>query len=366
MGLDMPSENPAPEFIVILESLTKRFGDVLAVDNISLEVKRGEFLTFLGPSGSGKTTIMMMIAGFQVPTSGQIFIEDKMVVYQPPFKRNIGMVFQNYALFPHMTVFDNIAFPLRMRKVERRTISEQVGKALGLVKLAELGKRYPRQLSGGQQQRVALARALVYNPPVLLMDEPLGALDKKLREHMQLEIKSLHKAVGITVIYVTHDQTEALTMSDRIAVMNLGHIEQIGSPEELYERPRNKFVADFIGETNFLSARIQGEKEGKLELTTSKGLRIIAPKKLLSAHTEVSVAIRPERVIFVNSRQEKMNTYEGRVEESIYIGDTLKYRVFVENKEWITMTQKNDLGSKRYQKGDRVLIGWEDQDINLV
>jgi len=198
------------------------------------------------------------------------------------------------------------------------------------------------------------------------MDEPLGALDKKLREHMQLEIKSLHKSVGITVIYVTHDQTEALTMSDRIAVMNLGHVEQIGTPEELYERPRNKFVADFIGETNFISAEVQGEKGGKLELITAKGMRILAAKQLMSAHKAVSVAIRPERVIFVESFEGKVNTYEGIVEESIYIGDTLKYRVLLENKELITMTQKNDLESKRYQKGDKVLIGWQDQDINLV
>ena len=366
MSLDIPSGSSAPEFIVILESLTKRFGDVLAVDNISLEVKKGEFITLLGPSGSGKTTIMMMIAGFQMPTSGKIFIDDKMVVYQPPFKRNVGMVFQNYALFPHMTVFDNIAFPLRMRKVEGRTISEQVGKALGLVKLEELGKRYPRQLSGGQQQRVALARALVYNPPVLLMDEPLGALDKKLREHMQLEIKSLHKSVGITVIYVTHDQTEALTMSDRIAVMNLGHIEQIGTPEEVYERPRNKFVADFIGETSFISAEVLGEREGKLELMTSKGMKILASGQFMRAHGQVNVAIRPERVTFVKSLQEKDNTYEGVVEESIYIGDTLKYRILAENRELITMTQRNDLESKRYQRGDKVLIGWQDQDISLV
>ena len=366
MSLEMRPGDYGPEFIVILESLTKRFGDVLAVDNISLEVRRGEFITLLGPSGSGKTTIMMMIAGFQMPTSGKIFIEEEMVIFKPPFKRNVGMVFQNYALFPHMTVYDNIAFPLRMRKVEENIVSEQVEGALALIKLSGLGKRYPKQLSGGQQQRVALARALVYNPPVLLMDEPLGALDKKLREHMQLEIKSLHKSVGITVIYVTHDQIEALTMSDRIAVMNLGRIEQIGSPEELYERPRNKFVADFIGETNFVSAEILGEKEGKLELMTSKGMRIFGPKQLIGTPKEVNIAIRPERVIFVRSLQEKVNAYEGVVEEAIYIGDTLKYKVMVENKELVTMTQKNDLESKRYQKGDKVLIGWQDQDINLV
>jgi spermidine/putrescine ABC transporter ATP-binding subunit len=366
MSLGKPSEKPVPEFIVILESLTKRFGDVLAVDNISLEVKRGEFITLLGPSGSGKTTTMMMIAGFQMPTAGKIFIDDEMVVYKPPFKRNVGMVFQNYALFPHMTVFDNIAFPLRMRKVKEKRISDQVGESLALVKLAELGMRYPRQLSGGQQQRVALARALVFNPPVLLMDEPLGALDKKLREHMQLEIKSLHKSVGISVIYVTHDQTEALTMSDRIAVMNLGHVEQIGTPEELYEKPRNKFVADFVGETNFISAEVEGEKGGKLELITAKGMRILAAKQLMSANKEVNLAIRPERVIFAESLQGNVNTYEGIVEEAIYIGDNLKYRVLIEDKELIVVTQKNDPGSERHRRGDKVFVSWRPEDINFV
>jgi ABC-type Fe3+/spermidine/putrescine transport system ATPase subunit len=235
------------QYIVILENLTKIFGNVVAVEEIFLEVKRGEFITLLGPSGSGKTTILMMIAGFQIPTSGKIFIEEEMVIYQPPYKRNIGMVFQSYALFPHMTVFDNIAFPLRMRKVKEKEISKSVMRVLDLVELSEYGTRYPKQLSGGQQQRVALARAYVYNPPVLLMDEPLGALDKKLREQMQLEIKHFHESLGVTVIYVTHDQGEALTMSDRVAVMNKGRIEQVGSPTDLYERPSNKFVADFVG-----------------------------------------------------------------------------------------------------------------------
>lgn len=366
MSLDLVPQNRASEYIVMLEDLTKRFGDVLAVNQVSLEVKRGEFITLLGPSGSGKTTIMMMIAGFQMPTSGKIFIENEMVIFKPSFKRNVGMVFQNYALFPHMTVFENIAFPLRMRKLEGNKILEHVEGALNLVKLSGLGGRYPRQLSGGQQQRVALARALVYNPPVLLMDEPLGALDKKLREHMQLEIKSLHRSVGITVIYVTHDQSEALTMSDRIAVMNSGRIEQVGSPEELYERPRNKFVADFIGETNFMITEIVGEKGGNLELITSKKTKILAFTKSHSQEGEVNVAIRPERITFVQSANEKLNTYEGIVEEAIYIGDTLKYKVLIENNELIVVTQKNDFGSERHKIGDRVFVSWRPEDVNLV
>jgi len=353
-------------YIVRLEDLTKQFGDVVAVDSISLDVKKGEFITLLGPSGSGKTTILMMIAGFQMPTLGKIFIENEMVVFKPPFKRNVGMVFQNYALFPHMTVFDNIAFPLRMRKARDKDISDSVEKVLDLVKLSGLSKRYPKQLSGGQQQRVALARALVYNPPVLLMDEPLGALDKKLREHMQLEIKQLHKSVGITVIYVTHDQAEALTMSDRIAVMNLGRIEQVGFPSDLYERPKNKFVADFIGETNLIEAELMGGGEGKSILVTSKGVKILSSVQYPLSTKKVNVAIRPERISFVKSLQEKINTYEGVVEEAIYIGDTLKYKVLVENKESLIVTQKNDLGSNRYKIGDHVLVGWQDEDINLV
>jgi putative spermidine/putrescine transport system ATP-binding protein len=366
MKLEIASQSSPPEYIVRLEALTKQFADVLAVNQVSLEVKRSEFITLLGPSGSGKTTIMMMIAGFQVPTSGKIFIEDEMVVFKPPFKRNVGMVFQNYALFPHMTVFENIAFPLKMRKLKGKEILEHVERVLHLVKLSALGGRYPRQLSGGQQQRVALARALVYNPPVLLMDEPLGALDKKLREHMQLEIKSLHRSVGITVIYVTHDQSEALTMSDRIAVINSGRIEQVGTPEELYERPRNKFVADFIGETNFMITEIVGEKEGNLELMTSKKIKILAFKQSLSQEREVNVAIRPERITFVQSANKKLNTYEGIVEEAIYIGDTLKYRVLIENKELIVVTQKNDPGLERHQIGNRVLVSWRPEDTNLV
>jgi spermidine/putrescine ABC transporter ATP-binding subunit len=354
------------EYIVRLQDLNKQFGDVVAVDNVTLNVRKGEFLTFLGPSGSGKTTILMMVAGFQTPTSGKIFIEEEMVVFKPPFKRNIGMVFQNYALFPHITVFDNIAFPLRMRKVEERRISEQVEQALNLIQLSGLGKRYPKQLSGGQQQRVALARALVYNPPVLLMDEPLGALDKKLREHMQLEIKHLHQTVGITVIYVTHDQGEALTMSDRIAVMNLGRIEQIGTPNDLYEKPQNKFVADFIGESNFIEAEVIAKKGERVDLITSKGMKIIASLKYPLTAQKVNVVIRPERICFVNSPQEKTNTYQGTVEEVIYIGDTLKYKVSIDPKESLVISQKNDKWAKWYKVGDRILLGWQDEDINLV
>ena len=244
------------EPFVRLQNLAKQFGSVTAVDSVSLDISRGEFITLLGPSGSGKTTTLMMVAGFEVPTAGEIYIAGEPMAYKPPYKRDIGMVFQNYALFPHMKVHDNIAFPLNNRKVPKPKTDQKVNAALDLVKLAGFGSRNPKQLSGRQQQRVALARALVFDPSVLLMDEPLGALDKKLREHMQLEIKRIQETLGITVIYVTHDQSEALTMSDRIVVMNEGRIEQVGTPSELYEGPANRFVADFIGESNFLEGEV--------------------------------------------------------------------------------------------------------------
>ena len=236
---------------VALTDLEKRFDRTNAVDGVSLDVRSGEFLTLLGPSGSGKTTTLMMIAGFETPTAGDIAIDGKSVVAMPPYRRNIGMVFQSYALFPHLTVADNIGFPLKQRGVPKDERARLVAEALELVHLPGYGSRYPRQLSGGQQQRVAVARAVVFKPRLLLMDEPLGALDKQLRENLQLEMRHLHADLGITFIYVTHDQEEALTMSDRIAVMNDGKVAQVGRPEDLYDRPTSRFVAGFIGESNF-------------------------------------------------------------------------------------------------------------------
>ncbi len=233
---------------VVLDHLDKRFGGIVAVDDLCLSIDPGEFITFLGPSGSGKTTTLMLIAGFEFPTAGEIFVDGAPIVRTPSYRRNIGMVFQNYALFPHMTVAENVGFPLKQRGVDRETIAKRVAEVMETVQLAGYQARYPRQLSGGQQQRIALARAIIFNPRVLLMDEPLSALDKQLREGLQLEIKRLHERLGITFIYVTHDQREALVMSDRIAVMNNGRIEQLGSPGNLYDRPANRFVATFVGE----------------------------------------------------------------------------------------------------------------------
>jgi len=239
-----------------IAGLSKRYGDFVALAPTDLEVAQGEFLTLLGPSGSGKTTLLNLIAGLAQPDTGAIRINGQDVTYGAPYERDIGVVFQNYALFPHMTVAENIAFPLRMRKVEARAAQEQVARALDMVHLPHVAGRYPRELSGGQQQRIALARCMVYRPSIILMDEPLGALDKKLRDHMQLEIKRIHRELGTTIVYVTHDQEEAMTMSDRICLMNAGAIAQIGTPADLYFRPNSVFVADFLGESNLLPAQV--------------------------------------------------------------------------------------------------------------
>ncbi len=237
-------------------NVRKTYGTVVALEAASIEMNEGEFLTLLGPSGSGKTTLLMAIAGINNPDSGEIWIDDKLATYLPPFKRDLGMVFQNYALFPHMTIFDNIAFPLRMRKMDMKLIRKEIARVLEIVELGHVAKRYPRELSGGQQQRIALARCIVYKPSIILMDEPLGALDKKLRGTLQREIKQLHENLGITVLYVTHDQEEAMVMSDRICVMNDGRIDQIGTPNELYFHPSTVFSADFLGESNLFNAEV--------------------------------------------------------------------------------------------------------------
>jgi spermidine/putrescine ABC transporter ATP-binding subunit len=357
----------SPEYVLIINNITKKYGKFVAIDQVSLKVEQGEFLTLLGPSGSGKSTILMMIAGFQNPTSGKILLNGENILFKPSYKRNIGVAFQNYALFPHMTVFDNIAFPLRMRKMSKQDIKENVERVLEQVELTEFRRRYPRQLSGGQQQRVSLARALVFNPPILLLDEPLGALDKKLRETMQLEIKHLHETIGITMVYVTHDQSEALTMSDRIAVLNHGRIEQLGSPIDLYEKPRNKFVADFIGETNLIVDMKPLEYQDDLfKLVSPKGLEIIISKKPTDTPDTLHVAIRPERIAFLKSPKEQLNTYEVVVKEVIYLGETLKYKVVTNTQDELTVSVTNEWGTEKYKRGDRVLIGWHEEDLNMV
>ncbi len=352
---------------VQIRSLAKRFGDIMAVNNISLNIKPGEFITFLGPSGSGKTTTLMMIAGFQIPDQGEIRIDDEPIMFIPPYKRGIGMVFQNYSLFPHMSVARNIGFPLRMRKVDKKEAAEKIEEALELVKLPGYGKRMPRQLSGGQQQRVALARALVFNPRVLLMDEPLGALDKKLREHMQLEIKQITDALNITTIYVTHDQSESMTMSNRIAVMNDGRIEQVGSPAEMYDNPANYFVADFIGESNFIAGRVEENGRESCIFRTDGGLRCKVGLEPKGKNDRGHLVIRPEKISLAQSGQTFANQFEVIIEEALYIGDITTYWAkLVEDGTRLTIKQQNKFSNLRVKKGDKLFAGWNERDNCIV
>jgi spermidine/putrescine ABC transporter ATP-binding subunit len=344
---------------VRLENIAKQFGNVVAVDHINLDVAPGEFLTLLGPSGSGKTTTLRIIAGLEFPTEGQVYIDEKPVADKPAYKRDLGMVFQNYALFPHMSIFENIVFPLKMKHISRGELVKRVQTILEAVKLSGFQKRYPRQLSGGQQQRIALARALVYEPSVLLMDEPLGALDKKLREEMQLEVKQIQERFKITTIYVTHDQSEALTMSDRIALMNNGRIEQLGFPTELYEMPVNKFVADFIGESNFFEGILSRVEKDWCEVKTSKGLIVRANIRTgIEQGQKVNLTLRPERIQLNPKDQPPENLYNGTVENVVYLGEVIKYSIVLDGGEKVIIKSQNSQGLIPWEKGRKVSIGW--------
>jgi putative spermidine/putrescine transport system ATP-binding protein len=352
-----------------ITNLTKTYGKTLAVDNISLDIEKGEFLTLLGPSGSGKTTTLMMIAGFAFPTSGDIHIENESIIQKPAHRRNIGVVFQHYSLFPHMTTFENIAFPLKMRRLEPLVIRESVQRILEIVELTSLADRYPRQLSGGQQQRVALARALVFNPPILLMDEPLGALDKKLRESMQLEIKRIQEQFRITTVYVTHDQSEALTMSDRIAVMNNGIIEQVGTPEKLYESPVNRFVADFIGKSNILVGTVSRIETKTCTILSEGGVSFsISAKRKIGEGDRVCIALRPEKLVFCEGAPdpETWNCVEGEIEEFIYLGDIRHYQVRISEREVLLVQVPSISGVGHWKRGRKVKVGWKLEDMKHV
>ena len=292
------SNTASGDTLVSFRGVQKSYdGESLIVKDLNLDIRKGEFLTLLGPSGSGKTTSLMMLAGFETPTAGEILLGGRSINNVPPHKRDIGMVFQNYALFPHMTVAENLAFPLSVRNLSKTDISERVKRVLGMVQLDAFAQRYPGQLSGGQQQRVALARALVFEPQLVLMDEPLGALDKQLREHMQMEIKHIHQRLGVTVVYVTHDQSEALTMSDRVAVFHQGEIQQIADPRTLYEEPRNTFVANFIGENNRLSGTLLARNGERCQVQLARGEKVEAlAVNVGQAGDPVTLSIRPERV----------------------------------------------------------------------
>ncbi len=324
------------EFAVELRNVVKTFttpegGTVNAVDHVDMQIKNGEFFSMLGSSGCGKTTSLRMIAGFEWPTSGEVYIEGEPQGHKPPFQRQVNTVFQNYALFQHMTVFQNVAFGLEMDKVSPEEIKRRVGEALAMVKLTGMEKRSPRQLSGGQQQRVALARALVKRPKVLLLDEPLGALDLKLRKEMQLELKSLQREVGITFVFVTHDQEEALTMSDRIAVMSQGKVMQIGAPVEIYERPQNKFVADFIGDTNFLEGvirRIEGDKAWVyVDVLQAEVTGTLSGVRRLSAGEKAVISIRPEKIRLMDKSPMTENCFPVTIQNSAYIGSDTRVEV---------------------------------------
>ncbi|HWK46320.1 MAG TPA: ABC transporter ATP-binding protein [Stellaceae bacterium] len=307
-----------------VDEVWKHYGDFVALEKTSLTLREGEFLTLLGPSGSGKTTLLMMVAGLTLPDGGTISIDGKLATHAPPFKRDIGMVFQNYALFPHLSVADNIAFPLRMRRERDAVVREKVARVLDLVQLPHVADRMPRQLSGGQQQRIALARCLVYSPSIILMDEPLGALDKKLRDQLQIEIKRLHRQLGTTILYVTHDQQETLTMSDRVCLMNHGKIEQIGTPGDLYFRPNTVFAADFLGESNILPARLTGHAAGNavLECPTAGGLVLVTGGAgCLGA---VRIMVRPENLTLVTQAEPGWNAIACVVKEVIFTGSTTR------------------------------------------
>jgi len=313
-----------------LRGIRKAFGPVVALDGVDLEVQSGEFLTILGPSGSGKTTLLKIVAGFELPEQGCVLLGGEDMTFTPPAKRNVGMVFQNYALFPHMDVHGNIAFPLEVRRLSRAEIDRRVGTALELVDLKGYEKRFPRQLSGGQQQRVALARAIVFGPQLLLLDEPFGALDRKLREAMQLEVRRLQRRLGLTTVFITHDQEEALILSDRIAVMNRGRIQQIARPRELYERPANAFVADFVGESNLLFGRIAAVRDGRAEIGFENGMRLTASADM-PIGTQVGALIRPERLWPAGAGAGSANRLCGEVVETIYVGTSHKYRLRLAN-----------------------------------
>lgn len=352
------AHDAAPAPIVEFRNISKTYdGLANVVENLNLDIGRGEFLTLLGPSGSGKTTLLMMLAGFESPTGGELLLDGRPLDRVPAYRRNMGIVFQSYALFPHMNVRRNIGYPLLQRGMAKAEIARRVDEALGMIHLDGFGERLPAQLSGGQQQRVALARALVFKPEIVLMDEPLGALDKQLREEMQIEIKHLHAALGVTVLYVTHDQSEALTLSDRIAVLDKGVIRQFGTPEQIYEMPNSSFVANFIGEMNNFPGTVREDKDGcMVELdcgVTVQAINAIAARPGM----HVNVAVRPERTILSQFDTGGTGSIPATVRSTIYHGDHLRYEIEVDGRTgfmaWTTIA-----GPERFSAGARVALSW--------
>ncbi len=362
------SQSRADGFVVYDRVQKSYDGENLVVKDLNLSMPKGEFLTMLGPSGSGKTTCLMMLAGFETATHGEILLNGKPINNIPPHKRGIGMVFQNYALFPHMTIAENLSFPLEVRGMGKSEREGKIKRALGMVQMESFGSRRPAQLSGGQQQRVALARALVFEPELVLMDEPLGALDKQLREHMQFEITSLAHNLGLTTVYVTHDQTEALTMSDRVAVFNDGRIQQLAPPEDLYERPENSFVAQFIGENNKLDGVIETISGNRCTVRLDDGTVIDAqPVNVTRVGERTRVSIRPERVESNADRLHKdSHLVEAEVLEFIYMGDTFRIRLRVAGSDDFVMKYRNAQDQRRMAAGDKIRIGWRPEDCRAL
>ena len=360
-----------PEIDVRLERVTKVFGDTIAVDDLSLEIEEGEFFSLLGPSGCGKTTTLRMIGGFEEPTRGTIYLGGRDVTDLPPYKRDVNTVFQSYALFPHLDVFENVAFGLRRRKVDRAEVERRVREALELVDLVGFERRRPSQLSGGQQQRVALARALVNRPKVLLLDEPLGALDLKLRKQMQLELKRIQAEVGITFIYVTHDQEEAMTMSDRIAVMRHGRIEQVGPPEDVYEHPATEFVAGFLGASNLLDGEVKERRGGVATIRLATGGTVRVPEDRMPADLDsvVKVGVRPEKISILPEGEAPppdRNRVPGLLRMATYIGVSHQYKVEGPAGQELTVYVQNLGATPPPRPGDRVQLVWKPEHTFVV
>ena len=361
----MPSDKPLVRFVDIQKSYD---GEILVVKSLNLDVAEGEFLTMLGPSGSGKTTCLMMLAGFEPATHGEIYLKDNPINKVPPHKRGIGMVFQNYALFPHMTVAENLAFPLEVRNIDKSERESRVKRAMDMVQLGAFGDRRPAQLSGGQQQRVAVARSLVFDPDLVLMDEPLGALDKNLREQMQYEIKHIHENLGLTVVYVTHDQSEALTMSNRIAVFDDGIIQQCAAPEVLYEKPDNAFCANFIGENNRLLGNILEDMGDSIKVEIDNGAGVVIAEKVNvgAVGGRTTLSLRPERVTVNPDPGSVPNIFSGKAEELIYLGDHIRTRFTVCGHNDFIVKIPNSAAHAHLKKGDVVNIGWNVEDCRAL
>jgi len=358
-----------------ISGISKAYGDTTALSSVDLEVREGEFLTLLGPSGSGKSTLLKIVAGMEAPSTGTVVINGVDATHMLARERDLGMVFQNYALMPHMTVFDNVAFPLKVRRRPKDEIRKSVYDALDIVRLKEYANRKPNELSGGQQQRVAISRAIVYNPSMVLMDEPLGALDKKLREQLQHEIRHLHQKIGITILYVTHDQQEAMSMSDRVVLMNQGAFEQVGTPEELYFKPKSEFAADFLGNSNFLQAELVNAAKDCLTLKLQSGETVRAPNVGdMTVGTKVRIMVRPEHISFSDGSRRnddptdlgyETNLVSGVTTSRVFFGGVVQFRAMLENRQEICVEGSSGEYSREFVVGEGVKLEWNWRHTNV-